>query len=81
MAWTQLEVVGHINNRDIRNPPDAYQHDEGYTPSINAVFQVEASPDPRGSSILFGEVEYFSLLPPFHRQIYIYRAPPPGSPQ
>jgi hypothetical protein len=81
MAWTQLEVVGHINNPDIRNPPGAYHAGEGYTPSITSVFQVEASPDPRKSSIFLGDVEYFSLLPPFHRQIYIYRAPPPEDSQ
>ncbi|MGD0462378.1 MAG: glycosyltransferase family 39 protein [Tepidisphaeraceae bacterium] len=81
MAWTQLEVVGHINYPDIRNPPDAYHPGKGYTPCITPVFQVEASPDPRASSILLGEVEYFSLLPPFHRQNYIYGAPPPETSQ
>ncbi|HEX4055400.1 MAG TPA: glycosyltransferase family 39 protein [Tepidisphaeraceae bacterium] len=79
MAWTQLEAVGHINNPDIQNPPNAYQKGQGYTPIINAVFDIEASPDPRPSSLLLGDVEYFSLLPPFDRRIYIYRAPPPGN--
>lgn len=74
MAWTQLEVDGHINNRNIRNPPDAYQDGKGLTPDITPIFQVEASPDPRSWSILLGDVEYFSILPPFHRRIYIYRA-------
>jgi Dolichyl-phosphate-mannose-protein mannosyltransferase len=76
MAWTQLEVVGHINNPDIRNPPGAYHEGGGFTPVITAGFEVEASPDPRSSAILAGDVEYFSLLPPLHRRIYIYHAPP-----
>jgi hypothetical protein len=77
MAWTQLEVSGHINNPEVRNPPDAYRGGKSYTPNVTAIVLVEASPDPRASFIMLGEVEYFSLLPPFHRQIYIYHAPPP----
>ncbi len=80
MAWTQLQVDGHINNPDIRNPPDAYQKGYGYTPCITATFLIEVSPDGRASSVFRGDVQYFSLLPPFHRQIYIYRVPlPPTS--
>jgi hypothetical protein len=79
MAWTHLEVVGHINHPDIRNPPGAYQEGEGFTPSITAVFEIELSPDPRPAAMLLGNVEYFSLLPPLHRRIYIYRAPSLGN--
>jgi hypothetical protein len=79
MAWTQLEIVGHINNPEVRNPPNAFQTGEGYTPCITSLFEIEASPDPRKSSKLLHDVKYFSFLPPFHRQIYIYRAPPPES--
>ena len=73
---TQLEVVGHVNNPDIQNPPDTYQDGKGYAPSIHPLFFVRASLDPRMSSMLLDEVAYFSLLPPFHRQVFVYRATP-----
>jgi hypothetical protein len=76
MAWSHLEVVGHINNPDIQNPPNAFQKGESYTPSIRDRFEVDASPDLRPSSVYLGGVEYFSLLPPLHRWIYIYQPGP-----
>jgi hypothetical protein len=75
MAWTQLEITEYINNPGIRNPAWAYREGEGYTPSVKALFEIEASPDPRASAVLMGSVGYLSLLPPFQREIYIYRAP------
>jgi hypothetical protein len=79
MAWTHLEIAGYINNPDSRNPPGAYHEGEGFTPSITGGFEVDASPDPRSAAVLVGDVKYFSLLPPFQRRIYIYRAPPQGN--
>jgi hypothetical protein len=76
LGWTQLEVAGHINNPEIRNPRRAYERGKGFAPTVAARFEVEASPDTRSSAVFAGDVEYFSILPPFHRRIYIYRGPP-----
>jgi hypothetical protein len=76
LGWTQLQMVGHINNPQIRNPSDAYQEGSGLTPCIAVIFQIEASHEPGMSPTSLGSVEYFSLLPPFHRRIYIDRVAP-----
>jgi Dolichyl-phosphate-mannose-protein mannosyltransferase len=73
MGWTQLESTGHLNNPEVLNSPEGYRADEGMMPGLKPDYLVEASCDPRAGAKLVRSVEYFSLLPPMERRIYIFR--------
>jgi hypothetical protein len=72
-AETQIETVGHINDRRIQIPPKTFK------PSLSPTYIVQAQEKYRlefqHSAITkptsFGYVDYISFLYPFHRRIYI----------
>ena len=69
--WTQVEVQGHVNDPRIQNPPGTYDKTKGPAPGLNCVYILEYARTPETLSTRFGSVRYFSLLPPFHRTVYI----------
>jgi hypothetical protein len=71
--WTQLEVQGHVNDPRIRIPSDACNKTQGPTPGLNFVYRLEYAKTPETTNTPFGSVAYFSLLPPFHRTVFIDR--------
>lgn len=77
--WTEAELFGHINDARLRNPPGAYDPTQGPIPHMKFVYCLERRPTALTAAASFGQVDYFSLLPPFHRAICIdqYTAPPP----
>ncbi len=72
-GWTELLISGHVNFRWIVNPPDAYRPGLGPTPSVKPLYRLEYQPTPETMTTPFGSVPYFSLLPPFRKQVYIDR--------
>jgi hypothetical protein len=75
--YTQLQEQGHINRAGVKNPPDAFNPDLGYTPAINPRYRLEY---PRYTYMLptsFGEIDYISWLPPFRRKVMIDEFPNP----
>lgn len=73
-AWTQLTTKGRINSRWVSNPPGAYDASRSQTPVVVPVYRLEYAPDPPETSPSeFGFVPYFSLLPPFRKQVSIDR--------
>ena len=72
-AWTELTATGHLNDRNVVNPPDAYRAGLGMTPEVVPVYRLEYRPVPGTRSSEFGSVPYFSLLPPFWKQVSIDR--------
>jgi hypothetical protein len=88
-GWTQIEASGYINDRRIRNPPDAYHLDlkiqrlpgrcrldfAKYTPAIEPQYFVVFERMPCLASSRFDAVTYHTWLPPFRRTIYIEQAP------
>ena len=77
-AWTELSISGHLNNHRVINPPGAYRPGLSQTPSVVPVFRLEYAPTPGTSPSEFGSVPYFSLLPPFHKQVSIDRVVVPS---
>ena len=71
--WIELETNGHINDARLRNPPGAYDKTKGPTPSIKPLYRLESKKTSATTSTPFGSVSYLSLIPPFHRVIYIDR--------
>jgi hypothetical protein len=81
-AWTQLTAKGRMNSRWVTNPLGAYEPHQSQTPVVVPMYKLEFLPRPPASSPTgFGSVPYFSLLPPFHKQVSIDRVlvPPPES--
>jgi len=72
-GWSQLLLTGQINNRWVSNPPGAYRPGLGITPDVKPVYRLEYGPTSDSTPTEFGEVPYFSLLPPFHKQVSIDR--------
>jgi hypothetical protein len=72
-AWTELMISGRMNNRSVVNPPGAYRPELSQTPSVIPVYRLEYAPTPETVPSEFGLVGYFSLLPPFHKQVSIDR--------
>jgi hypothetical protein len=66
-------VSGRMNNRSVVNPPGAYRPELSQTPSVIPVYRLEYAPTPETVPSEFGLVGYFSLLPPFHKQVSIDR--------
>jgi hypothetical protein len=75
-AWTELLISGHLNNRRVINPPGAYRPGLSQTPSVVPMYKLEYAPTPETPPSEFGSVPYFSLLPPFHKQVSIDRVLP-----
>ena len=74
-SWTQLLVAGHRNDPRI-HPRWYYRRRTGATPAVHPEYLLAASPasDSLDSEpTAFGDVPYFSLVPPFHRHVYINR--------
>jgi hypothetical protein len=88
-AWTQLEVVGHLNNRLITNPPGAYQANletppvakgcevafPAITPAIRPHFAVDFARKPCMLPSKYPPVSFFAWLPPFQRMIEVNEIP------
>jgi len=72
-GWSQLLLTGQINNRWMTNPPGAYRPGLGITPDVKPVYRLEYRPTSDSTPTEFGTVPYFSLLPPFHKQVSIDR--------
>jgi hypothetical protein len=76
--WTQAIISGHIN--DARLPLGVYDPTKGPTPDLIFLYRLERVPMPDTEPSPFGQVDYFSLLPPFHRTVLIdkYKTPTPA---
>lgn len=72
-AWTELMTTGRINSRWVRNPPGSYNPNFSQTPSVVPEYKLEYLLTPETSPSEFGSVPYFSVLPPFHKQVRIDR--------
>lgn len=70
-GWTQLLVTGQMNDRWVPNPSGAYRPQYGTTPEVIPIYRLEYVPTPETAPSEFGSVPYFSLLPPFHKQVSI----------
>jgi hypothetical protein len=68
---TQLEAVGHINAPRLKNPPGAYNPDLSSTYVVRPKYRLEFAPVVDTIETEFGSVDYFSLLYPFHRRVYV----------
>jgi hypothetical protein len=64
-------VSGRMNSRLVVNR--AYRPELSQTPSVIPVYRLEYAPTPETVPSEFGLVGYFSLLPPFHKQVSIDR--------
>lgn len=73
-GWTQLMVNGQLNWQWVKNPPGAYRPGFGITPEVVPLYRLEYAPLPSETvPTAYGTVPYFSLLPPFHKQVSIDR--------
>jgi hypothetical protein len=72
-AWTELSISGHLKNHRVLNPPGAHLPGLSQTPSVVPMYGLEYAPAPETAPSEFGSVPYFSLLPPFHKQVRIDR--------
>jgi hypothetical protein len=72
-AWTELQINGRLNSRWVLNPPGAYRQGLSQTPSVIPEYRLEYAPTAESAPSDFGSVPYFSLLPPFHKQVSIDR--------
>src|SRR5208283_5108212 len=72
-AWTELQISGRLNSRWVLNPPGAYRPGLGQTPSVVPAYRLEYAPTAETKPSEFGSVPYFSVLPPFHKQVSIDR--------
>jgi len=73
-GWTQLMINGRLNWWYVKNPPGAYRPGYGITPDVVPAYRLEYAPNPPETAPSeFGSVSYFSLLPPFHKQVSIDR--------
>ena len=67
----QIALGGFINDARLSNPPGAYNPDKGPTPGMHVIYRLESGPSSVTRLTHFGSVNYFSMLPPFHRRIFI----------
>jgi len=71
--WTELMTNGRINSPWVVNPPGTYNPNVSLTPSVVPAYRLEYDVTPESAPSRFGSVPYFSLLPPFHKQVRIDR--------
>jgi hypothetical protein len=71
--WLQASRTGHINDARLENPVDSFDPTKGPTPVIIPDYQLEAKLTDQTEHTAFGRVHYLSMLPPFHRTVYIDR--------
>ncbi len=76
---TQMMDAGHINDPRL-HPRWAYRRRRGSLPAVVPEYTLEASPPSAkldSEATRFGSVQYWSLVPPFRRRVYIdrYRDP------
>jgi hypothetical protein len=71
--WTELDAAGHLNSNRIKNPPGAFRPGVGLTPSIHPIFRLELGPTDQTVPTTYPPVEFTTVLPPFHRKVYIDR--------
>ena len=72
-GWSQLLLTGLMNNRWMTNPAGAYRPGLGITPDVKPIYRLEYRPTSDSTPTEYGTVPYFSLLPPFHKQVSIDR--------
>jgi hypothetical protein len=72
-AWTQLMISGRLNSHWVVNPPGAYDANFSQTPSVVPLYRLEYALTPETAPSEFPSVPYFSMLPPFHKQVRIDR--------
>jgi hypothetical protein len=89
-GWTQLQQSGYVNNKDIKNPPRAYQPPRtkadpknlcaynflAWAPSLHPRYAVDFGPAACFEPSHFQPVRYTAWLPPFHRFVSIRKVPP-----
>jgi 4-amino-4-deoxy-L-arabinose transferase-like glycosyltransferase len=78
--WTQADRFGHINDARLRNPPGAYNPNEGPTPGLKFTYRLESHLTSYTRPSSFGSLYYFSWLPPFHREVRIDEYDEPTAP-
>jgi hypothetical protein len=72
-SWTELEVAGHVNDDRVTVPAGAYDPAHGELPHYFALYRVQYEPRPDTVPAASGTIRYFTLIPPFHHQIYLGR--------
>ena len=84
---TQLDAVGHVNNPDMTAPPGVYRpyvppqwlppgfDSLSVTPAVVPRYFVVEKPLSDLAPSKFPPVEYITVIPPFHRFIYIQQLP------
>lgn len=96
-GWTQIQATGYVNNKAIRNPPNAYHPPKikrdysnpcqynflTWAPALKPLYAVGFGPRNCYLPSSFPSVHYTAWLPPFHRSIQILRIPsaPANNPQ
>ncbi len=68
---TQLETTGYVNDPRLKNPHGSFNPDLGATYVVRPLYRLEFAPVADTKETRFGSVEYFSLLYPFHRRVYV----------
>jgi len=72
-AWTELLANGRLNSRWVTYPPGTFRAGLSTTPSVVPIYRLEYRPGPQTVPSEFGAVAFWSLLPPFHKQVSIDR--------
>jgi hypothetical protein len=86
---TELDVSGHVNEPKVKVPMNSYRPYalpaglppsvaalySSYAPSVKPQFFILDSPNPFLVSTKYSPIAYTTLLPPFHRFIYIQALP------
>ena len=76
-APVSADVLAHlpecraVGRYGITNPPSAYDEFAGYTPAIKARYRLEFPQYRDTIPSPYGEIDYISWLPPFHRKVLI----------
>jgi len=71
--WVQVTRQNHVNDPRVQTPSGAYDKHKGPTPALDVEYRLESEPTSVSVPTEFGTVDYFSILPPFHRRFYIDR--------
>jgi hypothetical protein len=77
--WTQLMVNGQLNWHWVKNPPGAYRPGFGVAPEVVPLYRLEYTPQSAETvPTEYGQIPYYSLLPPFRKHVSIDRIVNPG---